>query len=396
MKRLAELVPGDISGDVPHLELKIRLEGGASEDEVCERVAQAMAKAIVKASRRLERESSPFPAPAAAPTPNASGFAAEPARARAGGGAPLSPPREFGTRDRSARAGAVDASEREADRLGARIASELPHGDALGTGPLPQSVQAVAERAFGVDFSGVELRADAQGESKALAHNAFAVADGSSIHFAKGQANLTSEYGRKLLGHELAHVAQARLGTVPAGQAQARSFPKVHQQVLQELIRAKREDPSFSQVKGLLGRLDKEEAQGLFQRITSGSKRDDFAVFFNSNANVPADMREELLAVLKRRSGGAAAGVSGQAEPKAPSAVAESTPTKTEPLAPTSAPELGQRAEERSSGHIVAFGPEALMLAFRALPNAQRTIVPDGFGAQSSLSRGSTPMARCS
>ncbi|MEA2715717.1 MAG: hypothetical protein QOI99_34 [Actinomycetota bacterium] len=68
------------------------------------------------------------------------------------------------------------------------------------------------EAAFGQDFSGVRLRT---GSSEPERFGAKSLTRGEEIHFAPGAFQPGSESGERLLGHELAHVAQQRAGQVP-------------------------------------------------------------------------------------------------------------------------------------------------------------------------------------
>lgn len=69
------------------------------------------------------------------------------------------------------------------------------------------------ENAFNTDFSNVEIF---KNSNKAVEYDAQAFTSGNEIHFAPGQYNPQSNDGKKLLGHELAHVIQQRKGTVKA------------------------------------------------------------------------------------------------------------------------------------------------------------------------------------
>jgi hypothetical protein len=79
------------------------------------------------------------------------------------------------------------------------------------------------ERAFGADFSGVQIHRD--GRAAALGAQAFT--QGDSIHLAPGRGDMASPDGRALVGHELAHVVQQRDGRVPARTVQGKGAPIV-------------------------------------------------------------------------------------------------------------------------------------------------------------------------
>ena len=81
--------------------------------------------------------------------------------------------------------------------------------------PLPDSLRAHFEAAFGQDFSQVRIHV---GSREAVALGARAFARGSEIHFAPGEfdANATpGSSGLVVLGHELTHIVQQQSGRVP-------------------------------------------------------------------------------------------------------------------------------------------------------------------------------------
>lgn len=78
--------------------------------------------------------------------------------------------------------------------------------------PMPASVQATMESAFGADFSSVRIHEGPQAQSL----GALAYTQGTNIHFAPGQYQPHSRSGQELLGHELAHVVQQAQGRVHA------------------------------------------------------------------------------------------------------------------------------------------------------------------------------------
>lgn len=81
-----------------------------------------------------------------------------------------------------------------------------------GGEPLPDDLRRDMERAFGHDLSDIRIhRSDA-----AIAIGARAFAQGNHLHFAPGEYDPSSQQGRKLIGHEIAHVIQQREGRVPS------------------------------------------------------------------------------------------------------------------------------------------------------------------------------------
>jgi hypothetical protein len=95
-----------------------------------------------------------------------------------------------------------------------------PLGLTSGGGkPLPETVRGKMEAAFGTDFSAVRIHVGPQAERI----GAIAFTTGSDIYFAPGRYQPDTVQGRRLLGHELAHVVQQRAGRVrnPLGSALA-------------------------------------------------------------------------------------------------------------------------------------------------------------------------------
>lgn len=93
----------------------------------------------------------------------------------------------------------------------ATAAAVLPTPGTAGAGrPLPAGVEEVMGRAFGHDFSAVRVHEG----TEAAALGAIAFTRGRDLYFAPGRFQPASFAGRKLLGHELAHVVQQRSGVV--------------------------------------------------------------------------------------------------------------------------------------------------------------------------------------
>src|SRR5579863_6121511 len=75
---------------------------------------------------------------------------------------------------------------------------------------LPDAVRGKMEAALGADFSGVRVHVGPQAERV----GAIALTMGTDIYFAPGRYQPDTVQGQQLLGHELAHVMQQRLGRV--------------------------------------------------------------------------------------------------------------------------------------------------------------------------------------
>jgi len=74
--------------------------------------------------------------------------------------------------------------------------------------PLDAATRAFFEPRFGHDFSRVRVHADARAAQSATAVNAHAYTLGNQVAFGVGEYSPSTERGRHLLAHELAHVVQ--------------------------------------------------------------------------------------------------------------------------------------------------------------------------------------------
>lgn len=74
--------------------------------------------------------------------------------------------------------------------------------------PLDGATRAFFEPRFGMDLSGVRVHANPRAGESARAVNAHAYAVGSNVVFGHGQFQPTTERGKRLMAHELAHVMQ--------------------------------------------------------------------------------------------------------------------------------------------------------------------------------------------
>ena len=74
--------------------------------------------------------------------------------------------------------------------------------------PLDSATRAFMEPRFGHDFSRVRVHTDARAAESARAVNALAYTVGRDLVFSQGKYEPGSEQGRRLLAHELTHVAQ--------------------------------------------------------------------------------------------------------------------------------------------------------------------------------------------
>ncbi len=73
---------------------------------------------------------------------------------------------------------------------------------------LPESVRAFFEPRFGQDFSQVRIHTDSNASESAKSVNALAYTLGQDVVFGAGQYKPNTEFGKKLIAHELTHVVQ--------------------------------------------------------------------------------------------------------------------------------------------------------------------------------------------
>jgi hypothetical protein len=90
-----------------------------------------------------------------------------------------------------------------------------------GGKPLPDGVRLPMERAFGADFGGVRVHADAQADSLNRSLQARAFTTGQDIFLRQGEYRPGSSEGQRLLAHELTHVMQQNGDDGRGGQMQA-------------------------------------------------------------------------------------------------------------------------------------------------------------------------------
>jgi hypothetical protein len=114
-----------------------------------------------------------------------------------------------------------------AKKDGAESAEQVDHAalaDRLGPGrPFESEPRARMERAFGHDFGGVRIHADARAADLSHDLHARAFTLGSHVAFGRGEYRPGAPTGDALLAHELAHVLQQNAAQAPAaitGQSQ--------------------------------------------------------------------------------------------------------------------------------------------------------------------------------
>ncbi|MGD9535600.1 MAG: DUF4157 domain-containing protein [Alphaproteobacteria bacterium] len=114
-----------------------------------------------------------------------------------------------------------DAPTNTALAGGEALAAQAVSGQ--GT-PLPPALRAYFEPRFGRDLSGVRLHLDGASNAAADAINARAYTLGSDIAFARDEYAPSTREGRRLVAHELAHVAQQ--GDPPVVRRAVRTDPR--------------------------------------------------------------------------------------------------------------------------------------------------------------------------
>jgi len=139
-------------------------------------------------------------------------------RSRAGDGtAAMSAAHAVAFADWMTRAHRIDrrAEASIADEAGALSAAFEFLADARGGQALPGELRQRLERELGVGLAAVRVHTDDQAAAAAAALGARAFTIGDDIYFAAGAYDPTGEAGQALIAHEVAHVAQHRLGTAP-------------------------------------------------------------------------------------------------------------------------------------------------------------------------------------
>lgn len=79
--------------------------------------------------------------------------------------------------------------------------------------PLPADLRAELEQSIGADLSEVRIHTSAESADAAQSIAAKAYATGNDIHFAPGTYDPSSEEGRRLIAHEVAHTVQQTTGS---------------------------------------------------------------------------------------------------------------------------------------------------------------------------------------
>jgi hypothetical protein len=137
----------------------------------------------------------------------------------------------------STTANAGDVSRSAVSGTGGGGTSVRVAGVPLGTAtPLASAVSRVMEPAFGLSLTSVRIHADATAAAAARSVGARAFTVGSHIAFAAGQYDPATRTGRRLLAHEITHVAQQSRGGVADIQRQPTRERAVWQRKLDELL----------------------------------------------------------------------------------------------------------------------------------------------------------------
>src|SRR5439155_8647179 len=95
------------------------------------------------------------------------------------------------------------------------VSSDVIPSDSPGH-PLDHGTRNFMESRFGTDFSDVRVHTDSRAAESADALAANAYTTGRDIYFAAGKYAPSSDSGRRLLAHEVAHVVQQRSGKEPS------------------------------------------------------------------------------------------------------------------------------------------------------------------------------------
>jgi hypothetical protein len=139
---------------------------------------------------------------------------AAPAGDAAGGGGGEAPAAGGGGGDGGETSAPVQMKRDSAESSGTPDPSKAASG---GGAPLDPGVQAGMGSHFGTDFSDVRVHQGGGVDSMLDGAGARAMASGTDLYFKSGQYDPSSQGGRELIGHELAHVVQQGEGRVSGG-----------------------------------------------------------------------------------------------------------------------------------------------------------------------------------
>ncbi|HEX5708283.1 MAG TPA: DUF4157 domain-containing protein [Pyrinomonadaceae bacterium] len=111
-------------------------------------------------------------------------------------------------------------------RGGESSASSTPSASGASGERLPDSTRSLFEPRFGRDFGDVRVHTGARAASSARDAQALAYTKGKEIVFGAGAYRPETTEGRRLIAHELAHVAQQADGRAPRGAIQRQPDPQ--------------------------------------------------------------------------------------------------------------------------------------------------------------------------
>jgi hypothetical protein len=149
--------------------------------------------------------------------------------------------REEMSSDEALRMQAVMQHDSQGEAMATTPALETSINQAKGSGqPLPSTILQPMQKAFGADFRGVRVHADAQSDRLNQSIQAKAFTTGQNIFFKHGEYNPGNQQGQELLAHELTHVVQQNGNAI---QHQMQTIPpKIAQTTLQPQLIQRTED----------------------------------------------------------------------------------------------------------------------------------------------------------
>jgi hypothetical protein len=167
---------------------------------------------------------------------------------------------------------------------------------------LDSATRSFMEPCFGHDFSNVRIHSDSQAAESAQAVDALAYTAGRHLVFGKGQYSPATEYGRRLLAHELVHSIQQGFAVNP--------FPQIVGNSKNSLERRADEVADLA-VKGVLHAkagnglsisptmqtqmLQRKEGQAPELRFPPSEEETSMRVYGTEHETVPPDCRENSL-----------------------------------------------------------------------------------------------------
>lgn len=186
------------------------------------------------------------------------------------------------------------ASPAGSSGLGQLAASPIVHEVLSSPGqPLDAATRGFMEPRFGQDFSGLRVHTDAKAAESARDVGAAAYTVGRQVVFGAGRYAPGTEEGRRLLAHELAHVAQQAGAATPSLQRQPAS---------DDVAALERELQGKMSERAMLARMLEESQKAAVEdvqnrRVKTGAQREQAKL----KAGAQRDLQTQVAEVLKNK-----------------------------------------------------------------------------------------------